>query len=103
MDTYLRKPETIDAVMKAVRGDLLSLSDECSLDLANAAIQIVFDDALDALCEQSKTWAISKENYVEAVKNLYKTVLAKAKPYVFGNDSFVFQERTLATKEDSIY
>lgn len=103
MDEYLRKPQTIELIMNAVRTDLLSLSDECSLDLANAAIKVVFDDALDALCEQSKTWTLCKENYVEAVKTLYKIVLTKAKPYIFGNDSFVFQERTFAITEESIY
>lgn len=102
MEYYVRRPETMDLVRKSVLGDLLSLSDECSLDLANASIKIVFDDCVDELCARIQTWALSKENYVEAVQQLYKLVLSKAKLHVFGQDSFVFQERQFRTDE-SIY
>lgn len=104
MEPYLRHPRTIDVLMKAVRGDLLSLSDECTLDLANSAIRIVFDDTLDAFIEQTTTWAATKENYVEAVLQLHKQILTRAKPYVFGQDNtFVFQERSRVSRDESFY
>ena len=103
MEYYLRRPETLELLRKTVLGDLLSLSDECSLDLANAAIKIVMDDCVEEVCKDSATWALSKENYVEAVQSLYKKIIKAAKRHVFGQDQlFVLQERTFQ-KDESIY
>ena len=104
MDHYIRHPQTVELLMKAVRTDLLSLSNECTLDLANAAIRVVFDDTVDAFLAQTQTWAVTKENYVEAVLELHKQILTRAKPYVYGQDNtFVFQERTRVSLDESFY
>lgn len=82
MEALLRKPQTITLVRTHVRSSLLRDFPDEGLDAADAAVKVVYEDCFVEILESVATWAITKENYTDAVDRLARLIHTKAKAFL---------------------